>query len=146
MVSMSAVRRGQISVADISGISAKRDQRVYCTPNGVVGLCRTNSAWIKLGDPHTHDFQGANRVYIRSMKADSVKRFCALQILCKGTNEHGQPRIANIFRGQGKSISKEEAEQWSKQVLAYFQAKAWDDLESTMKFVGDRWKFRTLRD
>ena len=90
------------------------------------------------GDPRTYEFKGANRVHVRGTKADSGKRFCTLQILCRGTNDHGQPLIAVIFRGQGKRISQEERQQWNKKVLVYFQGKAWVDQEFTEKYVGGK--------
>ena len=41
--------------------------------------------------------------------------------------EGEQPKLAIIFRGQGKFISRDEKSEWHKDVNVYFQPNAWLD-------------------
>ena len=86
------------------------------------------------GDLRTYEDKGAKRVWIAGSKADDGKRFCTLQICARSAVDpskprRGQPKIAVIFRGQGKRISAEERPAYHPDVLVRFQPKAWADEE-----------------
>ena len=53
------------------------------------------------------------------------KRQCSLQVRFRPKGE--QPKLAIIFRGQGKRISQNEKSEWHKGVDVYFQPNAWLD-------------------
>ncbi|KAK3280480.1 hypothetical protein CYMTET_11676, partial [Cymbomonas tetramitiformis] len=51
-----------------------------------------------------------------------------------------QPRLAIIFAGSGKKISKWEKEQYDKRVDVYFQRNAWADLLFTCEWAERTWR------
>jgi len=61
------------------------------------------------------------------------KRQCTLQICFRPDGK--QPKIAVIFRGQGKRLSKDEKESWHPDVDVYFQNNAWADTEFCVNWV-----------
>lgn len=79
----------------------------------------------------TYDTKGERRIQIANSEA-SDKRFCTLQLAVRLSNdntEYPQPRLAIIFHGQGKKISKEERNAWDPRVDVYFQSNAWADTD-----------------
>ena len=81
--------------------------------------------------------ESGKKVWVSSPIPGADKRFCSLNICFRPEGE--QPRLAIIFRGKGKRISKEEKAAWDEDVDVYFQKKAWAD----SKFCTD-WARRTL--
>ena len=84
-----------------------------------------------------------NRVWVCQPFSGADKRQCSLNICFRPDGE--QPRIAVIFRGQGKRISKVEKEAWDSDVDIYFQPCAWADerfciehIERTLKPVVEK--------
>ena len=65
------------------------------------------------------------------------KRQCSLQVMVRGEGQ--QPRLAIIFRGRGR-VKPHERQAWHPKVDVYFQANAWMDTETCMK-----WKQNTLK-
>ena len=61
------------------------------------------------------------------------KRQCTLQICFRPDGQ--QPKIAIIFRGQGKRLSAVEKESWHPDVDVYFQKNAWADTEFCVNWV-----------
>ena len=60
------------------------------------------------------------------------KRQCSLQIMFRPEGQ--QPKLAIIFRGQGKRISEDERSAWHKDVDVFFQQNAWLD-----QYVCKKW-------
>ncbi|XP_065658758.1 jerky protein homolog-like [Hydra vulgaris] len=70
--------------------------------------------------------QGATyNTWISQPGSGLEKRQCSLQIMFRPEGE--QPKLAIIFRGQGKRISKDEKLAWHKDIHVYFQQNAWLD-------------------
>ena len=67
------------------------------------------------------------KVWVQQPGSGLEKRQCTLQICFRPTGT--QPRLAVIFRGQGKRISQVERNAWHKDVDVYFQKCAWADTE-----------------
>ena len=56
-----------------------------------------------------------------------------MQIVTRVEGE--QPRIAIIFRGQGKRISLDEKIAWHQVVDVFWQCNAWADIKMSLKWV-----------
>ena len=67
------------------------------------------------------------KVWISQPGSGLEKRQCTLQVCFHPTGK--QPKLAIIFRGKGKRITKEEKEAWHKEVDVYFQENAWADTD-----------------
>lgn len=65
------------------------------------------------------------------------KRQCSLQVMIRGDGK--QPRLAVVFRGKG-NVKPHERLAWHPKVEVYFQANAWMDTETCLK-----WAKNTLR-
>ena len=65
------------------------------------------------------------KVWAAQPHSGADKRMCTLNICFRP--EGTQPRIAIIFRGKGKRITKEEMQQWDTDVDVYWQKNAWAD-------------------
>ena len=96
----------------------------------VLGRCPAGCAWYLPGW-HVYALLRCQLSCSAALPAacSGLVDFAKFLILCRGTNDDGQPLIAVIFRGQGKRISQEERQQRNKKVLVYFQGKASADRE-----------------
>ena len=65
------------------------------------------------------------KVWVNQPKSDAGKRFCSLNI-CFSPGET-KPRVAVIFRGEGKRIYAVEKKAWDPGIDVYFQPSAWTD-------------------
>ena len=74
----------------------------------------------------TYDIpQKDEKVWVNQPKSDAGKRFYSLNI-CFSPDET-KPRVAVIFRGEGKRISAVEKKAWDPGIDVYFQPSAWTD-------------------
>ena len=73
------------------------------------------------------------KVWIQQPGSGLEKRQCTLQVCFRPNGE--QPRIAIIFRGQGKRITEAEKDSWHKDVDVYFQKCAWADTNFCVEWV-----------
>ncbi|KAK3261026.1 hypothetical protein CYMTET_30049 [Cymbomonas tetramitiformis] len=84
-------------------------------------------------DGRTYDDTNASDVHVKSANPSN-----------SGTPRFGrdvtQPRLAIIFAGSGKKISKWEKEQYDKRVDVYFQRNAWADLLFTCEWAERTWR------
>lgn len=96
---------------------------------------------LREGDTTTYEDVGSTRVWIAGNKDDDGKRFCTLQIIVRmkkgdpSKPRNGQPKMAVVFRGQGKRIRNEEKQAWHKDVKVYFQPKAWFDEQLCVEYA-----------
>ena len=73
------------------------------------------------------------KIWITQPGSGLDKRQCTLQIVTRAEGE--QPRIAIIFRGQGKRISLDEKIAWHQDVDVYWQCNAWADTKVSLEWV-----------
>ena len=77
--------------------------------------------------------QGSTHItWISQPGSGLEKRQCSLQVMFRPEGQ--QPKLAIIFRGQGKRISEDEKSAWHKDVDVFFQPNAWLD-----QFVCKKW-------
>ena len=81
---------------------------------------------IKKGDRY-------HKVWISQPGSGLEKRQCTLQVCFRPTGK--QPKLAIIFRGKGKWITKEEKAAWHKHVDVYFQENAWADTDFSVAWA-----------
>ena len=74
-----------------------------------------------------------DKVWIAQPGSRLDKRKCTLQICFRPNGE--QPRIAVIFRGQGKRIAEDGRQVWFDGIYVYFQQNAWADIEFSVAWV-----------
>lgn len=86
---------------------------------------------VKKGDQY-------HKVWISQPGSGLEKRQCTLQVCFRPTGK--QPKLAIIFRGKGKRITKEEKAAWHKDVDVYFQENAWADTDFSVA-----WAQKTLK-
>ena len=81
------------------------------------------------------EYKHTGKIWIAQPSSGLDKRQCTLQIVTRAEGE--QPRIAIIFRGQGKRISLDEKIAWHQDVDVYWQCNAWVDTKVALKWVKD---------
>ena len=74
-----------------------------------------------------------HKVWISQPGSGLEKRQCTLQVCFRPTGK--QPKLAIIFRGKGKWITKEEKAAWHKHVDVYFQENAWADTDFSVAWA-----------
>ena len=79
------------------------------------------------------EYKHTEKIWITQPGSGLDKRECTLQIVTRAEGE--QPRIAIIFRGQGKRISLDEKIAWHQDVDVYWQCNAWADTKVSLKWV-----------
>ncbi|KAK3278668.1 hypothetical protein CYMTET_13409 [Cymbomonas tetramitiformis] len=93
-------------------------------------------------DGRTYDDTNASDVHVKSANPSNsgTPRFGTLQVCVRAGRDVTQPRLAIIFAGSGKKISKWEKEQYDKRVDVYFQRNAWADLLFTCEWAERTWR------
>ena len=81
------------------------------------------------------EYKHTGKIWIAQPSSGLDKRQCTLQIVTRAEGE--QPRIAIIFRGQGKRIriSLDEKIAWHQNVDVYWQCNAWADTKMSLEWV-----------
>ena len=79
------------------------------------------------------EYKHTEKIWIAQPGLGLDKRQCTLQIVTRAEEE--QPRIAIIFRSQGKRISLDEKVVWYQDVDVYGQCNAWADTKVSLEWV-----------
>ncbi|KAK3271526.1 hypothetical protein CYMTET_20128 [Cymbomonas tetramitiformis] len=74
------------------------------------------------------------------MICELVDRCVYVGVCARAGRDVTQPRLAIIFAGSGKKISKWEKEQYDKRVDVFFQRNAWADLPFTCEWAERTWR------
>ena len=82
------------------------------------------------------DMAKAGQVQISSCDAGGTKRFCTVQFGFTGDGSL-LPRVAVIFRGQGRVYERERA-RYHPAVIVHFQPKAWADRPTAIRLLDDQ--------